>query len=218
MRKKFIDYYSLTMLILFVLYNLFLVSLKIYELLYQIFMYILIIVNAIILILFRKRIKYKTLIIIVYLLIWSFSKNILQCFFAFSNIILLCITGFMEKHSIRIISVLIVVFGCMHFLPLFFSFLLTFGTDLDEEQGMNDIYEDTHYYCENNYEVYSYSAGAIDKFHYSIGKHYEILKINGIINISYNERNEVSQDKYEKYLETHNCRLVGDKSEFKKNF
>ena len=215
MRKKFIDYYSLTMLILFVLYNLFLVSLKIYGLLYQIFMYILIIVNAIILILFRKRIKYKTLIIIVYLLIWSLSKNILQCFFAFSNIILLCMTGFMEKHSIRIISALIVVFGCMYFLPLFFSFLLTFGTDLDEEQGMNDIYEDTHYYCENNYEVYSYSAGAIDKFHYSIGKHYEILKINGIINISYNERNEVSQDKYEKYLETHNCRLVGDKSGFK---
>ena len=103
----------------------------------------------------------------------------------------------------------------MYFLPLFFSFLLTFGTDLDEEQGMNDIYEDTHYYCDNNYEVYSYSAGAIDKFHYSIGKHYEILKINGIINISYNERNEVSQDKYEKYLETHNCRLVGDKSGLK---
>ena len=215
MRQKFIDYYALTMLILFITYNLFLVSLKIYGLLYQIFMSILIIVNAIILILFRNKIKHKTLIIIVYLLIWSFSKNILQCFFAFSNIILLCITGFTEKHSIRIISALIVVFGCMYFLPLFFSFLLTFGTDLDEEQGMNDIYGDTHYYCDNNYEVYSYSAGAIDKFHYSIGKHYEILKINGIINISYNERDEVSQDKYEKYLETHNCRLVGDKSGLK---
>lgn len=215
MRKKFIDYYSLTMLILFVLYNLFLVSLKIYGLLYQIFMYILIIVNAIILILFRKRIKYKTLIIIVYLLIWSLSKNILQCFFAFSNIILLCMTGFMEKHSIRIISAMIVVFGCLYFLPLFFAFLLTFGTDLDDEQGMNDIYEDTHYYCDNNYEVYSYSAGAIDKFHYSIGRYYEILKINGIINISYNERNEVSQDGYEEYLETHNCKLVGDKSGLK---
>lgn len=215
MRQKFIDYYALTMLILFIAYNLFLVSLKIYGLLYQIFMSILIIVNAIILILFRNKIKHKTLIIIVYLLIWSFSKNILQCFFAFFNIILLCITGFTEKHSIRIISALIVVFGCMYFLPLFFSFLLTFGTDLDEEQGMNDIYGDAHYYCDNNYEVYSYSAGAIDKFHYSIGKHYEILKINGIINISYNERNEVSQDKYEKYLETHNCRLVGDKSGLK---
>ena len=175
-------------------------------------MFALIIVNAIILIVFRNRIKYKTLIIIVYLLIWLFSKNTLQCFFAFSNIILLCITGFMEKHSIKIISVLIVIFGYIFFLPLFFVFLLAFGTGLDEESGMNDIYDDMHYYCDNNYEVYSYSAGAMDSFHYSIGKHYEILNISGIINISYNERNEKTHDEYEAYLETHNCELVGDKN------
>lgn len=212
MRKNFIDYYALVMLVLFIIYNLFLESLKIYGLLYQIFMFALIIVNAIILIVFRKRIKYKTLIITVYLLIWLFSKNTLQCFFAFSNIILLCITGFMEKHSIKIISVLVVIFGYIFFLPLFFAFLLAFGTGLDEESGMNDIYDDMHYYCDNNYEVYSYSAGAMDSFHYSIGKHYEILNISGIINISYNERNEKTQDEYEAYLETHNCKLVGDKN------
>lgn len=212
MRKNFIDYYALVMLMLFIIYNLFLESLKIYGLLYQIFMFIIIIVNAIILIIFRKKIKYKTLIIIVYLLIWLFSKNTLQCFFAFSNIILLCVTGFMEKHSIKIILVLIAIFGYIFFLPLFFVFLLAFGTGLDEERGMNDIYDDTHYYCDNNYEVYSYSAGAMDGFHYSIGKHYEILNISGIINISYNERNEKTQDEYEIYLETHNCELVGDKN------
>ena len=210
MRKNFIDYYALVMLVLFIIYNLFLESLKIYGLLYQIFMFALIIVNAITLIIFRKRIKYKTLIIIVYLLIWLFSKNILQCFFAFSNIILLCITGFMEKHSIKIISVLIVIFGYIFFLPLFFAFLLAFGTGLDEESGMNDIYDDMH--CDNNYEVYSYSAGAMDSFHYSIGKHYEILNISGIINISHNERNEKTHDEYEACLETHNCELVGDKN------
>ncbi len=212
MWKNFIDYYALAMLMLFIIYNLFLESLKIYGLLYQIFMFALIIVNAIILIVFRNRIKYKTLIIIVYLLIWLFSKNTLQCFFAFSNIILLCITGFMEKHSIKIISVLVVIFGYIFFLPLFFAFLLAFGTGLDEESGMNDIYDHMHYYCDNNYEVYSFSAGAMDSFHYSIGKHYKILNISGIINISYNERNEKTQDEYEAYLETHNCELVGDKN------
>ena len=212
MRKNFIDYYALVMLVLFIIYNLFLESLKIYGLLYQIFMFALIIVNAIILIVFRNRIKYKTLIIIVYLLIWLFSKNTLQCFFAFSNIILLCITGFMEKHSIKIISVLVVIFGYIFFLPLFFAFLLAFGTGLDEESGMNDIYDHMHYYCDNNYEVYSFSAGAMDSFHYSIGKHYKILNISGIINISYNERNEKTHDEYEAYLETHNCELVGDKN------
>ena len=212
MRKNFIDYYALVMLVLFIIYNLFLESLKIYGLLYQIFMFVIIIVNAIILIIFRKKIKYKTLIIIVYLLIWLFYKNTLQCFFAFSIIILLCVTGCMEKHSIKIISVLIVIFGYIFFLPLFFVFLLAFGTGLDEESGMNDIYDDMHYYCDNNYEVYSYSAGAMDSFHYSIGKHYEILNISGIINISYNERNEKTHDEYEAYLETHNCELVGDKN------
>ena len=63
MRKNFIDYYALVMLVLFIIYNLFLESLKIYGLLYQIFMFVIIIVNAIILIIFRKKIKYKTLIL-----------------------------------------------------------------------------------------------------------------------------------------------------------
>ncbi len=213
MRKNFMDYYALAMLILFIVYNLFLECLKIYGLLYQAFMFLLIIVNAIILIIFRKKIKYKTLIIIVYLLIWVYSKNTLQCFFAFSNIILLCITGFMKKHSIKIISILILIFVYIFFLPLFCAFFLTFGTSLDEKR--NDIYDSMHYYCDNNYEVYSYSAGAMDSFHYSIGKHYDILNIDGIINISYNERNEKTRNEYEAFLETHNCKLVGDKDGFK---
>ena len=211
MRKNFIYDYALVMLILFIVYNLFLKSLKIYGLLYQIFMFLLIIVNAIILITFRKKIKYKALIVIVYLLIWLFSKNALQCFFAFSNIILLCITGFMEKHSIKVISILVVIFGCIFFFPLFFAFLMVFGIGLDEESGIDDIYDDMHYYCDDHYEVYSYSAGAMDSFHYSIGKHYEILTIGDTINISYNVRTEKTYDEYKTYLKTHNCKLVGDK-------
>ncbi len=211
MRKNFTNYYALVMLILFIVYNLFLESLKIYGVLYQVFMFLLIIVNAIILIFFRKKIKYKTLIIIVYLLIWLFSKNALQCFLAFSNIILLCITGFMEKHSIKVISILIVIFGYIFCLPLFFAFLLAFGTELDEESNIDNIYDGTHYYCDDHYEVYSYSAGAMDSFHYSIGKHYEILTISDTINISYNVRTEKTYDEYKTYLKTHNCKLVGDK-------
>ena len=51
----------------------------------------------------------------------------------------LCITGFTEKHSIRIISALIVVFGCMYFLPLFF---LTFGTFCTTTISFKDFYID----------------------------------------------------------------------------
>lgn len=206
MRKNFIDYYALVMLVLFVIYNF--SGLNVYEIIYEIFMFSLITVNAIILMVFKKRIKYKTLAVVVYLLIWLFSKNTLQFFFAFSNIILLCITWLVGKHSVKIIPVFVVIFIYICSLPLFFIFLFI-GLD------GKSIYDDTHYYCDNNYEIYVYSAGAMDSFHYSIGKYYEILNINGIINISYKKQDEKTQDEYEEYLETHNCKLVGDINESK---
>lgn len=39
--------------------------------------------------------------------------------------------------------------------------MLTFGINLDKDKYRNDIYPETHYYCNNNYEAYVYSAGAI---------------------------------------------------------
>ena len=157
-----------------IIYNIILKDLKIGGLLYQIFIIALIVLNIIILIKFRKRIKLKGFIIAVYFFIW----------FLFS-------------------------------MPLLFVYFLAYGTDISEESGRNDIYDDMHYFCENNYEVYSYSASAMDSFHYSIGKHYEFLDIDGMIYIPYNERNEVSQEEYDYYLNTHNCRMVGEVNESK---
>jgi hypothetical protein len=209
--KKFlINYYAVIMMVLFIIYNFVLESLKIGGLIYQMFMLILIVLNTIILTMFGKKIKCKSLVICIYFLIWLFSKNTLQCFFDFSNIIVLCVIGFKENKLIKVISILIALFVTIFFLPLFFAFLLAFGLGFEEEKGISDIYEDMHYYCDNNYEVYSFSLGAMDKFHYSIGKHYEILNIDGIIFISYNERNEKTQLEYENYIESHNCSLVGD--------
>lgn len=211
MKKNIIDYYALIIMILFIVYNQILNNLKIVGLLYQIFMLALIILNIIVLIIFRKRIKFKGLIIVVYFFTWLLlSKNTLQCLFGISNMITLIVIGFMESNFIKIVSIFIALFFVVFSLPLFFVYLLAFGTSISEESGRNDIYENMHYYCKNNYEVYSYSAGAMDRFHYSIGKHYEFLDINGIINISYNERNEVSQEEYNEYLNTHKCKLVGD--------
>ena len=50
----------------------------------------------------------------------------------------------------------------------------------------------------------------MDRFHYSIDKHYDFLNIDGIIYISYNERNEVGKNEYNEYLNTHKCKLTGD--------
>jgi len=208
--KKFIDCYAVIMLALFIIYNLIFESLKIGGLLYQIFMILLIVVNIIILIVFRKRINYKSIIIILYLLLWFLSKNTLQCFFAFSNIIFLCITGFMKSFFIKIISFVLPLLLFIFLLPLTFAFISTFGFGLDEEKNMNDIYSDMHYYCDDNYEVYAYSSGGFDKFHYSIGKHYEFVNIDDIIYISYNERNETTKEEYENYLKNNNCKLAGE--------
>lgn len=213
--KFFTKYYSLIMLIFFIIYNIILTNLKITGILYKVIMILIIILNVLITIKYRKSIKYKGLICIIYFFIWIFSKNILQCYFAFFNIVVLLITGFIESKFIKIFSIFISIFISIFFLPLYFAFLLTFGTSLDEERERKDIYEDMHYYCEGNIEVYSYSAGAMDSFHYSIGKYYDILHIDGIINASYNERNEVSQVKYDKYLKNNHCVLVGDKNESK---
>jgi len=185
-------------------------NLKIGGLLYQVSMIILIALNVIILIIFRKDIKCKSLVILAYCFIWLFSKNALQCVFSISSMITLIITGFMESNFIKVISILITIFFIVFAMPLLFIYLLAFGTGMGEESGRNDIYNDMHYYCENNYEVYSFSQGAMDKFHYSIGKHYEFLDIDGIIYVSYNERNEVSEEEYNNYLKHHKCRLVSD--------
>ena len=65
MKKNVINYYSIIMLILYLIYNIGLHSLKIGGLLYQIIMIIITIVNAVILIVFRKDIKYKEVVCII---------------------------------------------------------------------------------------------------------------------------------------------------------
>ena len=73
----------------------------------------------------------------------------------------------------------------------------------------NDAFEDSHYYCENHYEAYVYSAGAIDGYHHNIGKHYDFLDLGVIISISYKGGHEVSTEEYNKFIETHNCKRNG---------
>lgn len=211
MSNKIINYYVIFMIILFVIFNLILVNLKVCGMLYKVLIFLLIIINSVILILFRKRIKYKTLIILLYVLLLFFSKDLMQCMFALSNIIILCVIGFLESHVIKIISILITLFISIY-LPLYFIILIIFGSSLDNK---NNIYEDTHYYCNNHYEIYIYSSGAMDSSHYIIGVHYELLNIDDIINITYRKGNEVSLKEYSDYLNKNNCKLVGENNGFK---
>lgn len=210
MNKNYINYYFFIMALFFITYNIIFESLKISGSLYKLFMILLIIINSIILFILNKKISLKKIILIIYIFTIVKSKNQLQFFFALSNIIILCIIGFQESNLIKTISIFILIITLTYSLPLLFVFLLEFGTELDEDVYMNKIYEDTHYYCNKNYEIYSYSYSAGDVFHYSIGKHYDFLNINDIIHITYSEQNEVKKYDYDNYLKKHKCRLVGD--------
>lgn len=215
MNKNYTNYYFFIMVLFFITYNIIFESLKISGSLYKLFMISLIIINSIILFILNKKISFKKIILIIYIFTIVKSKNQLQFFFALSNIIILCIIGFQESNLIKTISIFILIITLTYFLPLLFVFLLEFGTELDEDVYMNKIYEDTHYYCNKNYEIYSYSNSAGDVFHYSIGKHYDFLNINDIIHITYNEQNEVKKYDYDNYLKKHKCRLVGGINESK---
>lgn len=215
MNKNYTDYYFFIMVLFFITYNIIFESLKISGSLYKLFMISLIIINSIILFILNKKISLKKIILIIYIFTIVKSRNQLQFFFALSNIIILCIIGFQESNLIKNISIFILIITLTYSLPLLFVFLLEFGTELDEDVYMNKIYEDTHYYCNKNYEIYSYSNSAGDVFHYSIGKHYDFLNINDIIHITYNEQNEVKKYDYDNYLKKHKCRLVGGINESK---
>lgn len=215
MNKNYTNYYFFIMVLFFITYNIIFESLKISGSLYKLFMILLIIINSIVLFILNKKISFKKIILIIYIFTIVKSRNQLQFFFVLSNIIILCIIGFQESNLIKTISIFILIITLTYSLPLLFVFLLEFGTELDEDVHMNKIYEDTHYYCNKNYEIYSYSNSAGDVFHYSIGKHYDFLNINDIIHITYNEQNEVKKYDYNNYLKKHKCRLVGGINESK---
>lgn len=127
MKKFLTNYYAIIMALLFIIYNVILRKLITSGILYQVFMIILIIFNAIILIRYRKSIKYKPLVIVIFFITLSFSKSVLQCIFNVSNICILIATGFLEGKSIKIIVILIpiyLVITWFRFLVLLSAFVL----------------------------------------------------------------------------------------------
>ena len=208
MKKNIINYYAIIILFLYLFCNIGLRFLKIEGIIYHIIMIVLIIINGIILIVFRRKIRYRKVICIIYFFAWLLSKNMLQCFFSISNIIVLIIICIKDSKFMKLFVLTLGILLYIYFLPLCFILFLKMMNE-------DDIYESTHYYCENNYEIYSYSLGAMDKYHYSIGKYYEFLDLGDIIHISYEERNEVSRKEYNSFLNSFKCELVGDKNESK---
>lgn len=211
-KNKIINNYIHIITLLFVIYNILFRYLIITGNLYHMLMITLIISNIVFIINNKEKVKYKGLAIIIYWLIWIISKDFYGIIFVISCLMTLISTDFVKSTFVKIIVIIITLFISIAAIVFLYLYIIIFAL-----RGVVDdqIYEDTHYYCKNNYEVYSYSAGAMESIHYSIGKHYVILDFNDIIYISYNERKDVSQKEYNKYLNTHKCKLVGDVNGFK---
>lgn len=195
-------YYAVILLVLFLIYNLF-KNFVIEGLLYQIFMIGLIITNIVILLKYKDEISYKKTIGVIYFLAWVFSKNIFQCYFAFSNVIIICVIESLRNKKSNV--PLIVMEVLLFLVPAIIVSHLFIGTRYDKNFMRNDISKDYYYLCDNNVSSYRFSGTANDSYHYSIGKYYEIVKINNLLYIAYDERNEVSQKEYKKYIAEHKC-------------
>lgn len=208
MKKLLINYYLIFVFILFVIFNFTFYDFKVKGLLYTFLYDLLFILNIVIIVRNRKSIKFKVFVMAGYLLILIFCKDIYYISFDIVNAVLLGIMGILEKGLVRVFSA-IILGEVLFFSPYIFLMLLFVSG--------NDIYEDTHYYCNDDYEIYSYSGGAFDGFHYIIGKHYEFINIDGIIEVNYSEKNEVSKEEYDVFLKDHNCKLVGDEGGNKEN-
>lgn len=215
MKKFLINYYAEIIQVLFIIYNIVFRNIRIGGYLYQISMLLFIASNIMALIKLKKNIKYKSLTIILYFLVCLFSKDVLQGFFGISSMITLIIIGFRENDFIKVIGILTALFIFIFtvvfpILPFLLFFLIQ--VDIDRGKEMYGVYEETHYYCDNNYEVYAYSSGAWDSAHYSIGKHYEIINIGDIIYISYNHKQKnISEQDYKDYIKNNNCHLISNK-------
>lgn len=201
--KKFlINYYLIFIFIFLILINSIVNYVVIKGLLYYIAIILIIIFNFFTVLKHDTNIKFKNLFFILFTLSLLFDKTSLYRLISISSLIAIIITGFCKNKFIRISTYVLIVIAKIVF-PFLFLILLTPRED--------PIYEDTHYYCDK-YEIYSYSYGAMDRFHYKVNKHHEIIYIKNIIEISYNEvmYDSDSNEHYAFILKNNKCILSKD--------
>ncbi|MDE5539538.1 MAG: hypothetical protein K2J20_03530, partial [Bacilli bacterium] len=167
MKKIFISYYAVAILVIFIIRNILLANLIISGLLYNVFMLIFLVLDYLIIRKYKNIIKWKIGIIILSFFLLIFSQDIFQLLFILSNMIILMGSGYLESRLLRIVTIVFLGLSLVLLLLILSSpfILWIFIYSLFLNTNGNDIYEDMHYYCENNIEVYAYSSGAMDKYH-----------------------------------------------------
>lgn len=98
-------------------------------------------------------------------------------------------------------SGIIALIALIIFAPLLI-FLSTFSSNVRDM-----IYEDTHYQCDE-YEIFVYSAGAMDSYHYAVVEQHKYVAWGNLLEIWYDEYVGDTELEYNLALKTGNCTLV----------
>jgi len=201
--KIFKEYYLVCILIYFVIFNIINTDLIVKGILYYLFLIKLIIATIAIIIKYNNTLKYKEVLYPFFLINIIFSKNIFYAILLIITFILITILNFEIMDSIKKYSIIFSIISVIT-IPI-----IAFVVILSSIFNINNIYENTHYYCDN-YEIYMHSAGAMDSYHYTVIKRYEFIKLNNIIEIVYNKYVGNEREDYENILNNKECILVSE--------
>lgn len=143
-------------------------------------------INAFILIKENNNFILKSLMYPIFFLSLIIVKNIEFAIIVFETLMLLTILNIKTNKAI------LVLFIFMDIIVFFLAPIVIFASLIPTREDL--IYEETHFYCKE-YEIYSYSLGAMDEFHYYIGERFD-FRIGNLLEIEYTKKIGDSETKY----------------------
>lgn len=195
----FIKYYLIFLLIFRLIFNITLIYFKIEGSIYDLLNVLIIIFNYKMLIKYNNQIHLKRISYIIILFTLLINQSIYLFILSITTLFIIFYLNYIDDF-IKKISIITM------FLSLYFFPGIILGIMISMQ---NPIYHDTHYYCEN-YEIYIYSAGAMDSFHYQINKRKLILDFQNRLKIVYNKKVSDTKYEYDEILKKYKCKLVGE--------
>lgn len=151
---------------------------------------------------FRKKIVCPAISLILFILFFLMAKSQSELSFAVTMVLGITIV-FFKKAQVVVTAVASFLF--LFFSPLLFFTLLIILPVLD---GSDMIYPETHYYTDDGRELFVYSAGAMDGFHYCVGRGFEIIDLGQTLKFYYRDVQSVNKHEYEQVKGTANCTLA----------
>lgn len=200
--SKVLPYYLGIQLFFFILLNIRLKNLVVSGIFYIIAIVVLHVMHLVLLVWKNETLKWKGGFYCLFLFCIIFSKNIFHFIFLLNTIIVLSLLNLKRNRTMQVVLIVLISMILLNSHLIFFSLLfVTFNQD--------GIYEDTHYLCDEKYEIYIHSAGAMDSFHYTIIQKENLINLNNLLKIGYNKPIGNTLEQYNQTLKQYTCRRVG---------